>query len=208
MSYTWLPMLLMETWRRFWLVTCYGESSGRLTGGVYDSDPNVMNLWDDGCLWHGLDGWMDRFSVRTVRCRLNVTLYLPVWCSFYLFTIFFTSFLIKRLEIDYTPSCTHFYPYRMDWTDGTVPYDGFSFSYDGVSFSVFFFYFSCITRIYAIFIANWILYVDYYILHTRCYRCRIAILPGLTAWLYSYGYMWIYYVLGIATVLWWMKHPS
>mgnify|MGYP004682577209 CR=1 FL=1 len=149
MSYTWLSMLLMETWQRFWLVTCYGESSGRLTGSVYDSDPNVMNLWDDGCLWHGWDGWMDRISVRTVRCRLNVTLYLPVWRSFYLFTIFFTSFLIKRLEIDYMPSCTHFYPSRMDWTDGTVPYDGFSFSYDGVSFfCVFFFYFSYITLHY------------------------------------------------------------
>lgn len=60
-----------------------------------------------------------------------------------------TSFLIKRLEIDYMPSCTHFYPSRMDWTDGTVPYDGFSFSYDGVSFfCVFFFYFSYITLHY------------------------------------------------------------
>ena len=99
--------------------------------------------------------------------------------------IFFTLFLIKRLEIDSTPSCTHFYPSRMDWTDRTVPYDGFSFSYDwGFFFCVFFFYFSCITRIYAIFIANWILYVDYYILHTRCYRCRIAILFGFTVWLY------------------------
>ena len=60
----------------------------------------------------------------------------------------------------------------------------FLFHTMGFLFLFFFFYFSCITRIYAIFIANWILYVDYYILHTRCYRCRIAILFGFTVWLY------------------------